>query len=165
MQMVRREQMLAHLIDLYVNCIQTFYTEYAECNTGCPALASLHNTNREEMRGGSVLEREREREGTERREIEMCKVRQRQMKTKKPVSVNGTATEMPKCIGCQLLASLMDDITAPHRKSISPWPLGNMSIADRLWAATCVVSSLSSSTLTWTPIKYAVALFRQDTMK
>ncbi len=164
MQMVRREQMLAHLIDLYVNCIQTFYTEYAECNTGCPALASLHNTNREEMRGGSVLERERE--GTERREIEMCKVRQRQMKTKKPVSVNGTATEMPKCIGCQLLVSLMDDITAPHRqKSISPWPLGNMSIADRLWAATCVVSSLSSSTLTLTPIKYAVALFRQDTMK
>ncbi len=112
-----------------------------------------------------VCLREREREGTERREIEMCKVRQRQMKTKKPVSVNGTATEMPKCIGCQLLASLMDDITAPHRKSISPWPLGNMSIADRLWAATCVVSSLSSSTLTWTPIKYAVALFRQDTMK
>lgn len=60
MQMVRREQMLAHLIDLYVNCIQTFYTEYAECNTGCPALASLHNTNREEMRGGFVLEKERE---------------------------------------------------------------------------------------------------------
>lgn len=121
--MVRREQMLAHLIDLYVNCIQTFYTEYAEYNTGCPALASLHNTNREEMRGGSVLERE----DGKKREIEMCKVRQRQMKTKKPVSVNGTATEMPK-----LLASLMDDITAPHRKSITLWPLGNMSIADRL---------------------------------
>lgn len=76
--------------------------------------------------------RERERGRMERRETEMYKVRQRQMKTKKPVSVNGTATEMPKCIGCQLLASLMDDITGSHRKSIKLWPLGNMSVADRL---------------------------------
>lgn len=76
--------------------------------------------------------RERERGRMERREKEMYKVRQRQMKTKKPVSVNGTATEMPKRINCQLLASLMDDITGPHRKSIKLWPLGNMSVADRL---------------------------------
>lgn len=106
--------------------------------------------------GNEGRERAWER-GKERREIEMCKVRQRQMKTKKPMSVDGTATEMPK-----LLASLTDDITAPYRKSITFWPLGNISVADKLWAATYVLSSSSSLALTWTPILYCRSFSSRD---